>query len=63
MKRTLNIMLAILCAAVLLAGAPAQAQSTRWDELANLPFPGAYPTKEAAETLKDELAFQRAVQS
>ncbi len=38
-------------------------KSTRWDELAKLPFPGGYPSKEAAETLKDELAFQRAVQT
>jgi hypothetical protein len=40
-----------------------QAQSSHYDELANLPFPGAYPTKAAADTLKDELAFQRAVQA
>ena len=40
-----------------------QAQSTHYDELANLPFPGAYPTEGSAKILKDELAFQRAVQT
>ena len=40
-----------------------QAQSTHYDELAKLPFPGAYPTEESAKILKDELAFQRAVQT
>ena len=60
----MNIRSIILIAAILLVlCAPAQAQSTRWDGLAKLPFPGAYPTKEAAETLKDELAFQRGVQT
>ena len=40
-----------------------QAQSTHYDELAKLPFPGAYPTEESTKILKDELAFQRAVQT
>ena len=40
-----------------------QAQSTHYDELAKLPFPGAYPTEGSAKILKDELAFQRAVQT
>ncbi len=40
-----------------------RAQSFHYDELANLPFPGAYPTDESAKLLKDELAFQRAVQT
>ncbi|GAG01514.1 unnamed protein product, partial [marine sediment metagenome] len=40
-----------------------QAQSTHYDELAKLPFPGAYPTKESAKILKNELVFQRGVQS
>jgi hypothetical protein len=40
-----------------------QAESTHYDELAQLPFPGSYPTKAADKKLKDELAFQRGVQS
>ncbi len=36
---------------------------SHYDELANLPFPNNYPTTEAANTLHDELAFQRAVQT
>ncbi len=40
-----------------------QGLSSHYDELANLPFPGAFPTKETAATLKDELAFQRGVQT
>ncbi len=39
------------------------AQSSHYEELANLPFPNAYPTKEAADTLHDELVFQRGVQT
>jgi hypothetical protein len=50
---------------VLLAGCctQAHAQSSRYDELAELPFPNGYPSKEGVATLKDELLFQRAVQS
>jgi hypothetical protein len=36
---------------------------SNYDELTKLSFPGAYPTKEATATLKDELVFQRAVQT
>jgi hypothetical protein len=32
----------------------------RFDELANLPFTENRPTKETAQTLRDELLFQRA---
>jgi hypothetical protein len=46
--------------------APEKAQqadtSTRWDELAKLPFPNGYPTEEARTGLMDEFLFQRAVQ-
>ncbi len=38
-------------------------QSTHYEELATLPFPGAYPAEESAKILKDELSFQRAVQT
>ena len=53
---------AALLAAVSLAG-PANAQSSRFDELANLPFKDGFLSKEAIATLKDELVFQRAVQT
>ena len=45
-----------IAALTILASMPgaAQAQSSRWDELANLPFPNAYPTREAARQLLDE---------
>lgn len=39
------------------------AQNSRFDELANLPFSENRPTKETAQTLRDELLFQRAVQT
>jgi hypothetical protein len=42
---------------------PALAQSSRYDELATLPFTGGFLFKEGITTLKDELVFQRAVQS
>jgi hypothetical protein len=41
----------------------AQAQTSRFDELSDLPFDGGYPTKEGIATLKDELLFQRGVQT
>jgi hypothetical protein len=44
------------------AGSAAVAQEHRWNDLANAPFPNSYPTKEAADKLRDELLFQRAVQ-
>jgi len=43
--------------------APALAQESRYDDLANLPFDNGYPSKEGVAILKDELLFQRAVQS
>jgi hypothetical protein len=36
---------------------------SHYEMLAELPFPGSYPTAEAAEVLHTELTFQRAVQS
>lgn len=42
---------------------PALAQETRFDKLANLPFPEGRPTKATTQTLRDELLFQRAVQT
>ena len=53
---------ALLCAA-LLVGGHAAAQSTRIDELADLPFSENRPTPATAKTLKEELTFQRATQT
>jgi hypothetical protein len=41
---------------------PALAQESRFDRLANLPFTEGRPTQETAQTLRDELLFQRATQ-
>jgi hypothetical protein len=41
----------------------ARAQETHFDKLANLPFAEGRPTKETAQTLRDELLFQRATQT
>ena len=38
-------------------------QTARFNELANLPFDENRPTKETAQTLRDELLFQRATQT
>jgi hypothetical protein len=39
------------------------AQATSFEKLANLPFSEGRPTKETAQTLRDELLFQRATQT
>ena len=49
-----------LCAGSIL---PALAQTSRYDELAELPFSNGYPSKEGITALKEELLFQRAVQT
>ena len=41
----------------------AQAQISRYDELANLPFVNNRPTPETAKILSNELMFQRATQT
>src|SRR5580698_3319683 len=41
----------------------AKATSSRYDELADLAFEENRPTKETAQTLRDELLFQRATQT
>ena len=43
--------------------ATAQAQTSRFDELANAPFKENRPTEETARVLQDELLFQRAIQA
>lgn len=63
--KSVKLAVCLLTLALLVVGCATteQAQSTHYDELAKLPFPGAYPTEESAKILKDELAFQRAVQT
>ena len=39
------------------------ADTARFDELVDLPFAEGRPTKETAQTLRDELLFQRATQT
>src|SRR5450755_1060470 len=41
----------------------ALAQETAFDKLSNLPFAEGRPTKETAQTLRNELLFQRATQT
>ena len=61
MKRILSFYLS----AIVLLGIslPARAQNSKYDELANTPFTGGYPSKESIAELKDELLFQRGVQA
>jgi hypothetical protein len=40
-----------------------RARISRYDELANAPFVGGYPTKESIAVLREEMLFQRGVQS
>ena len=62
--RQILIVPALICA-VGTGGLASQAlaQETRFDKLANLPFKENHPTKETAQTLRDELLFQRATQT
>src|SRR5262245_24864519 len=53
---------ALLASSLAIAGA-SQAQSDRFDSLAKLPFEQNRPTEKTAETLKEELIFQRATQT
>src|SRR5271168_2724594 len=59
------IRLAALAGALAMSGPTTQAlaQETHFDELANIPFADGRPTKETAQTLRDELLFQRATQT
>jgi len=60
-----DLLAAALVGAMAMSGLATQAvaQNTRFDELANLPFAENRPTKETAQTLRDELLFQRATQT
>jgi len=56
------VFVGMLAVASLTLSGLAQAQS-RFDDLADLPFAENRPTKETAQTLRDELLFQRATQT
>ncbi|KAF0811983.1 hypothetical protein IGB42_03525 [Andreprevotia sp. IGB-42] len=58
----LKQLLAVLIAGVMTSAA-ATAAPSRYDELANAPFPDGYPSRATVAALQDELLFQRAVQS
>ncbi|MEM5429304.1 hypothetical protein [Cupriavidus oxalaticus] len=60
--RTLLSIAALSAMQVTLANS-ALAQASRFDALAKQPFKQNRPTEKAAETLKDELLFQRATQT
>jgi hypothetical protein len=55
--------LAIATALAVCSTSAALAQTGRFEELGNLPFAADYPTAETAQRLKDELLFERGVQS
>ncbi len=59
---TFGLLAAALVAASGIAGS-AIAQESSFDKLANLPFAENRPTKATAQTLRDELLFQRATQT
>ena len=60
-----SLLAATLAGVLAISGMTAQAlaQETHFEKLANLPFAENRPTKETAQTLRDELLFQRATQT
>ncbi len=62
--RRKNMIATALSGALAMSGPATQAlaQETHFDKMANLPFAENRPTKETAQTLQDELLFQRATQ-
>jgi hypothetical protein len=62
MFKKLSEILALVLSITLIVCAQAQAAEDYWKNLAELQFPGGYPTAESSDRLFDELAFQRAVQ-
>src|SRR5579862_7575669 len=59
------LLLATLVAVQPLAGAieRANAAESRYESLANAPFPGGYPSEEAGALLQKELFFEQGVQA
>ncbi len=58
-----HMLISAAVAAVLTHVGAASAQLTRFEELSSLPFAENRPTPETAQTLRDELLFQRATQT
>jgi len=54
---------AALVGTTIVTGGTAYSQTSRFDELVKLPFDHNRPTAQTAQTLKDELLFQRATQT
>ena len=61
MRKLLSLIFAF--AALVFANSPSTAQTLRSDALANAPFTQGFLAKPDIAALKDELAFQRAVQA
>jgi hypothetical protein len=63
--RRQNMIAAALIGALAMTGLATQAlaQEAHFDKMADLPFAENRPTKETAQTLRDELLFQRATQT
>jgi hypothetical protein len=61
-RRASQLILASVCTVGVMSGLQARAAEHHWQGLAELQFPGGYPTTESAARLFDELDFQRAVQ-
>ncbi len=60
-----NLIAAALVGALSLCGCATQklSQDSRYEQLANAPFPGGYPAAESVAPLKNELFFEQAAQS
>ena len=62
MRKKLNRLLVLVVVLVAQAVIQAHATEDHWKALQSLPFPGNYPTPEAAQRLNDEMLFHRATQ-
>jgi hypothetical protein len=62
-SRNRNLSLSILVGATMFTIGTAHGQTSRFDELSNLPFEQNRPTPDTAKTLMDELTFQQATQA
>jgi hypothetical protein len=61
--KLMQMLISVALAAVLVHAGSASAQVARFEALSNLPFAENRPTVETAQTLRDELVFQRATQT
>ena len=61
--KLMQMLISVTLAAVLMHAGSASAQVARFEALSNLPFAENRPTAETAQTLRDELLFQRATQT